>query len=717
MKNFLIPIFVIFYFSVHVFGQEPNKPVPLKVKKANGSFESGSYFDAVTKCENAFKRLGTRGSLKEKGAMAFNVAEANRVLGNYNDANKWYGVCIELKYFEIVPEVYFLKGNMLRMMGDFSNALKTYDSYKKIAPNSMSKEIESAILSIQKYKNFISDESITIVNCETKLNTKQYDMSPSYADKKSKTIYFSSSREESFGAERDLITGHKFMDIFMAVYDDKGNPTVVRSVDTKGVINTSENEGPLCFDAKKKTMYFTRCPNENKMNLGCDIWRADLIGEEFENPIKIVLKQSDDISVGHPCLTEDGNMLIFASDMKQNLKGEKSYGGKDLWYVLYDKKNKTWESDPHNMGGEINTFANELFPSLGPKGELYFASDGHSGIGGLDIFISQREGTENKWFGIKNLGSPINSSGNDFGLCTVDGKSGFFSSERKTSSSSEYTTDIWSFSVPPNLFDLKVIVYEAGSQGKKIGGAKVEIEVSDGIKWEGITSDNDKDKGRTEKWTERKDKSRYVLVDKTFNLKASKQGYYEDLKGAKFSTIGLDQSQSFLIEMTLLPIAEIRPPEVRYPLDQWTFINDATCNSSDSLEYLFKLLDQNQNITIDLNSHTDARDTELHNNALSQNRAVAVYNYLVAKGIDPRRISPNGKGESEPAIWIDENGMEQTLNENYINQFKITDKAKYEQLHQLNRRTTVKITSTEFDPNTATPADASRSKFITPLPR
>ena len=207
------------------------------------------------------------------------------------------------------------------------------------------------------------------------------------------------------------------------------------------------------------------------------------------------------------------------------------------------------------------------------------------------------------------------------------------------------------------------------------------------------------------------------MVDKSYTLKASKQGYYEDKRGAKFSTIGLDQSQSFLIEMTLLPIAEIRPPEVRYPLDQWTFINDASCMSNDSLQYLFQLLDENQNITIDLYSHTDARDTEIHNQALSENRSKAVYNFLVDKGIDSRRIKPIGKGESEPAKLILENGEEVTLTEVYINQYKLTDKVKFEELHQLNRRTTVKITSTDFDQNTALPADPSWRNYITPLPR
>ena len=720
MKQFVITLFLFVSNCGFLLSQgikEREREMPKYVADANATFFSGNYFEALTKCEKAYKRLGTKGTIREKGSMAFNIAEANRYLSRYDDANKWYGVCIELKYFERVPEVYFYKGNMLKMMGDFSSASKIYESYKKIAPKSMYKDVDDAISSLQKFKDFSIEESKVVVKCESKINSNKYDMSPSFADKKGKVIYFATSRDESFGTSRDLVIGHKYMDIFMATYDEKGNPSDVRSIDTKGIVNTSQSEGSVCFDSKKKIMYFTRCPNPSKVSLGCDIWQVDVIGEDFENPIKLNLKPADSISVGHPCITEDGNMLIFSSDLKMNSKGEKSFGGKDLWYVLYDKKTKSWGSVPTNMGSEFNTIGDELFPSISSDGNLYFSSDGHIGIGGLDIFLAERDGVENKWKNVKNIGYPINSIGNDYGICAINKNSGFFTSERKTSLSNEYTADIWSYSVPPNLFDLKVVVYEAGNKSKKIEGANVEVLVSDGTKWEGLTSDKGKEKGKTEKWTEKKDKSRYVLAEKSYILKASKEGYYEDIRGAKFSTIGMDRSQSFLVEMTLLPIKEIRPPEVRYPLDQWTFINDASCMSNDSLQYLFELLDQNQNITIDLYSHTDARDTEIHNQALSENRSKSVYNFLVDKGIDPRRIKPVGKGESVPATLILENGEEVILKEEYINQFKLSDKAKFEQLHQINRRTTVLITSTEFDANTAPPADPSWRKYKTPLPR
>jgi len=716
----LILLFSLFVLGVtNVYSQE--KQDPKYIREANFAFNSGNYFEAAPKCENAFKKLGVKGSLKQKGAMAFKVAESYRNMERYEKANEWYGVCLELRYFDVNPNIYYYKANMQKMLKDFNGAAKTYKEYKRVAPESKQKEIDALIEGCETFKGFEEFESKIIAKAETKINTKEFDMAPSFGDKKGKKIYFSSSREDAFGKDRDPITGQKYMDIFVAEYDDKMNPVNVKSIDTKGIINTAENEGSVCFDAKKKTMYFTRCPNKAKAELGCNIWMADINGEDFDNITKIILKANDTVSVGHPCVTEDGMMLIFASDMVKNSLGEPSFGGRDLWYVNYNKKEKMWDSIPKNMGPVFNTGGNELFPSVGPKGQLFFATDGLPGIGGLDIFSAERVGTENKWIKPKNIGTPFNSPGNDYAMCDFDGKSGFFTSERKTSSSVEYTPDIWSYSIPPNLSDLRVVVYELGNKNKKIEGAKVIVTELDGQTWEGTTDKT----GRTEKWVDRKDKSRYITEGKDYQIKASKARYFTDKNGAKFTTIGLDNSQSFLIEIPLIPI-EIRTPEVRYPLDQWSFINDATCKSLDSLKFLENLLKDNPTLVIELYSHTDARDTEIHNQALSENRAKAVYTYLVdQKGIDPRRIKPIGRGEAEPAKWIDETGKEIVLNETYINQFKATDKAKFEKLHQINRRTTVKIVfqpgSTdlplEFDAATAAPADVKYKVFINPLPR
>ena len=718
MKRIIILSFALLTSIISLSQQgKQGKQEPKYLREAKKAFDAKNYFDASIKCQAAFKKLGTKGTIKEKGNMAFRVAESFRNLEKYDKANEWYSVCVELKYFNEKPEVYFLKGEMQRMLRDFDGALKSYKEFKKIAPNNKKQEVDNAIASCEKYKDFDSNEPKIIIKSENKINTKNFDMAPAYFDKKGKVIYFGSSREESFGSGRDPITGEKYMDIFVATYDDAGNPTGVKSIDKEGIINTAQNEGTVCFDSKKKTMYFTRCPNAEKANLGCDIWKADLNGESFENVVKLKLKKDSTISVGHPCLTEDGMMLIFASDMQES-GGTKCLGGMDLWFVNYDKKNKNWDSIPKNMGPDFNTSGNELFPSLGSKGQLYFASNGWPGIGGMDIFEAERVSpTENKWKNVVNKGYPFNSPGNDYAICDFDGKSGFFTSERKAGATLEYAPDIWSFSTPPDLFDLRVVVYEIGKKNQRIEKAKVDVTctTSKDMKWNGETDA----KGSTIKWADKGKGVRYITVGNEYQIMASKQGYFENKKGAKISTVGLDQSQSFIVEIPLIPIGEIRTPEVRYPLDQWTFINDATCMSNDSLKFLADLLIENPNVTIDLFSHTDARDTEIHNKVLSENRAKAVYKYLVEqKGVDPRRIRPEGKGESEPAKWKDETGKEFVLTEEYINQFKASDKPKFEKLHQINRRTTAKITSVDFEPETTKlVADPNWMKFTSPLPR
>ena len=170
----------------------------------------------------------------------------------------------------------------------------------------------------------------------------------------------------------------------------------------------------------------------------------------------MLFRSGDSISVGHPCITGDGQMLIFASNMAGG------YGGKDLWYLTYNKKEKAWDSKPINMGPSINTAGNELFPSLSPTDSLlFFASDGHPGVGGLDIFkaviSTSTKDALKKWSNVENMLKPINSSSNDYALTIrKDLKSGYFTSERSNPKNRTYTPDLYSFTTPPVLYDLKI---------------------------------------------------------------------------------------------------------------------------------------------------------------------------------------------------------------------------------------------------------------------
>jgi peptidoglycan-associated lipoprotein len=421
-------------------------------------------------------------------------------------------------------------------------------------------------------------------------------------------------------------------------------------------------------------------------------------------PIKQQFRLNDSVSLGHPCVTKDEKMLIFASDAS-DINGIKSFGGRDLWSVnfVYNKKKKMYElSDVKNLGPKINTAANELFPTIGSNGDLFFASDGHPGFGGLDIFVVAKDSlnpTLNSWPGDpENLGSPINSQSNDYAIYDNNRTSGYFTSERK-SPNGEYTPDIYSYNLPEVkvLFDLNVIVYDRKSKARLEGATVYLTEVDGDFSDEKSTNA----KGKTN-W-EKEGEKRIIIGNKTYKITATKEGYVNDIRGTVITTVGLTASKSFTVEISLLPMRDIVLNEVLYVINQWTFVNDVKiCSSADSLKAVKEELDQFPNVVIKIFSHTDSRNTDEKNQTLSENRARAYYSALVDLGIDPRRIIPEGRGEKEPRKWIDENGKEIILTEEYINTFAKTDNKKYEKLHQLNRRTTAEVVRQDFDPTKET---------------
>ncbi len=702
-------VFILTYLCVSIWSYGQNRAV----LKAENSFIGGRYCEAAEKCSLAYAKLARKGNAakKTKGEMAFKTAECYRFTDKYKEANEWYDRAILLDYQSVVPEVYLHNGDVLRRIGDIDKALKNFELYKKLNPND--KYLEAQIQSCTNYKNYVAYKTKHIIVNQASINKKEYDMAPMFADRKETKLFFVSNRLGSTGDETDEISCMNFMDIWVSEIDKKGNWGEPKLIDKTGLINTPDHEGSVTFDGRGKTMFFTRCPVNKKFNLGCDIWMSEMKGQnEWNEPKKVNLKTHDSISVGHPCVTDDGKFLVFASDMPGG------FGGKDLWYTSYDKKTDSWIT-PKNMGPEINTKGNELFPTFGKDGALYFASDGLVGLGGLDLFKATKLGEQMKWEDPKNLGYPLNSECNDYALYELTESKGYFTSERK-SPSGQYSPDIYKYELPPDFFDLKVIVGEIGDKNIRLSDVKVEVKGTDGSSMEGYTKDG------LVQWTKKSDGSRYINKDVSYSVSISKEGYLEDKKGAKFTTVGLTTGQNFIIEMNLLPIKPILLPEVRYPLNQWTLLVDQTINSPDSLLIVYNTLEDYPNIVLELSSHTDSRGKDPENQKLSENRARACYKYLVEqKGVDPRRIVPIGKGETDPrTIWkkgteyfvskpSDMTGVESIqLTEKYIEQFKTTDNQLYEKLHQYNRRTEARILKTDFNPNTAPAADPNFAKFV-----
>ena len=680
--------------------------------KANEAYASERYNEGAKLCEEAYNKISRKKgqrSLLRKGRMAFMTAECYRHTERYREANDWYHKCVLLEYENTQPEVMLYKGDMLLMMREYEEAKEAYTKYKELAPSD--ERGQAGIDACNKNETFQANKGREIIENEVRINKPELDMAPMFGDRKMSAMYFSSSRDGCTGKGKDPRSGEAYTDIWVVQFDKKGQPTEPKLIEGEG-INTDQNEGAVCFDERKKKMFFTRCPNEKKKNLGCDIWVSDTKGKTaWGEPTKLELKTNDTISVGHPC-TKDGKFLIFASDMPGG------FGGRDLWYSQYDRKSDSW-SAPKNMGPEINTAGDELFPSFALNGDLFFATNGRPGLGGLDIFrATPVEGEENKWEKPANIGAPVNGEHNDYAIIEKDPRHGYFTSERK-GPNGEGGGDIYSYEIPPFLYSLKVIVADEVEKDR-LEGVEVNVTGSDGTSWAGITDEN----GGVF-WDKKPTGDRYINEEESYKINIkSIEGYYENKVPSEITTIEVAYNQDFVIEMGLFPKRPIRLPEVRYPLNKWSFVVDSTINSPDSLLYVYNLLKDRPELVLELSSHTDSRGGAKRNQTLSENRARACYKYLVEeKGIDPRRIIPVGKGENEPRkVWLMDGTYhakqpkgdefeEIVLTEAYINKFS-RDRKTFEMLHAMNRRTEGAVYSLEFDPETAEDADPKYKEYL-----
>lgn len=674
------------------------------VREANEKYRNEEFCDGAAKCALAYTKIvrKTAGALRLKADMAFKTAECYRNTESPKLASEWYEKAILLKYQETDPVVYLYNGDMYLIAGDLKRSISNFEQYLAKVPGDERATI--GLKSAQKRQEYIDNRGRYIVSNESKINTSGIEMAPMFGDRKNIQMVFSTTKQNGTSSDKDPRTCEGYFDLWVATLDKNGNWTEPKAL--QGDVNTEDNEGTVCFDGRGKTMFFTRCPNVKKQNLGCEIWKAELNGNVWGKTSKLTLKSHDSISVGHPCVSEDGKFLIFASDMPGG------YGGKDLWYTIYDRRSDSW-STPANMGSGINTPGDELFPTFSKNGDLYYASNGLEGMGGLDIFKATKAGDENKWENPKNMGSPINSEYNDYALVEHTDRTGYFTSERK-GSVSEFKGDIWKYELPPNLFDLTVNVGEVGDMTKKkrIPNVPVTVKLNNGTVINGTTNEQGK-----VFWEKKPDGSRFIPEEEDFAISlGTLGGYKENTKVEKFSTKGLMYNQSFVIDMEMVPEKVFRLPEVRYPLSKWDLLVDSTINSKDSLEYVYHLLTEYPGMVLELNSHTDSRGSDNLNRVLSDNRAKACYKYLVEeKGIDPRRIVPIGRGEDLPQT-IEENGKTIKLTEAYINQFKKSNPTEFERLHQLNRRTDARVLSMEFDPDTAPAAKPEYLQFK-PLPK
>jgi len=632
--------------------------------KAYTTYDAGEYYAAIDQFKDAYQKTSDK---KEKLNIAFYIAECYRKTDNSPQAALWYGKVIAKDYENPLSILYY--ADALRMNQNYEEAKAQYQRFKELVPDDP--RGSDGILSCDFALQWMDQPTGYQVDEQKFINSKFSDYSPAYSRSDFQELYFTSSRDETMGNAEHGGTGQQFADIFFSTMDKKGKWSTPLPLPEP--INTEAEEGTPVFSADFNTMYFTRCNVSKRKALGCEIFKTTRSGDKWSEPESLALAE-DSVVVAHPALSPDENTLYFVSDMNGSTKTPEGTSSKDLWMVT--RSENGW-SDPVNLGSPVNTAGDEIFPFVHPDGTLYFSSDGHIGMGGLDIYKATK--TENSEWQVENMKYPVNSSADDFGIVfEKDRESGYFSSSRK----GKTVDDIYSFMLPPLKFTIVGLVKDEKTD-EIIPDAIIKSIGSDGITLDTKSGNDGQFRFTLKPGTD------YVFI-------AEKTGF---LKGKeRESTKGIGKSTEFKTEIFLSSIeTPIEVENIFFDLDK----ADLRPESMVSLDRLVETLNDNPNIVIELGSHTDARASDEYNIDLSRRRAQSVVNYLIEKGISRERLVAKGYGESQPKKVDKQDHAAYTflpegtsLTENYIN--GLGDDDRMEMAHFLNRRTEFKVLRTDF---------------------
>ncbi|WP_444704765.1 PorE family type IX secretion system protein [Mariniphaga sediminis] len=623
------------------------------------SHEIGEYYKAIEKYRKASRKEKDRVKRRE---YAYAIAECYHYIGDYERAALYYRNAIRRGYGD--PAALLDLAEMLRSAQDYEEAIETYRMYLDTIPGD--ERARAGLEAIRKTQEWVANPSRHIVNPIKEINSRESDYAPVFVGGRDNEVIFTSSRKASTGKKESMITGQDYTDLFRATFSiQRQKWEQPQLLDENFVINTGEEEGAATLSPTGEQMIFTRCRYDKSQALGAELYSTSQSRGSWSDPIKVQVV-GDSLIAAHPALSYDGSELYFVSDMPGG------FGGKDIWKA--EKVGGAY-ANPVNLGEAINTPGDEMFPFARDNGELYFSSNYHMGMGGLDIFraVKNDDGT---WT-VENMGYPVNSPSDDFGIAYVEGENkGMFTSNRKGSRGD----DLYEFVVPPKIFRVDGEVFDKET-GNRIDGANVRIIGTDGTSLRLRTQDG-KFQMKLQPETE------YIFA-------AFKDGYLRDKASA--NTIGLEDSKDFRFELFLTPTdAPIKLDNINYEFGSWELLPQ----SKSSLDTLVATLMLNPTITIEIMSHTDHVGSDQFNFELSQKRAQSVVDYLIEKGISPQRLVAKGYGETWPKAVTRDQARQydflkrgDELTEEFI--LKLTEEQQ-ETARAINRRTEFRVLSTDF---------------------
>ena len=643
------------------------------MKKGEKFLAIGEYYEASNHFKQAYSR--TKATEREKrGQRAAKMAYCYDRMGQTQKAIAAYRNVIRYKQDSLETHLAFAR--LLLKNGNYREAEREYqgvlDSLNSAQNINLSKD-PSDIITLARNGITAARTAPTIKEQGSRytvkkmdiFNSRRSDFSPMFYGDAFDQLYFTSTRNEAVGDELSGITGTKAGDIFYSEKDDKGKWGKPETIETG--LNTEFDEGACCFSTDQREMYLTQCVTDPSYPRYATIAVAQRSDAAWGKATKMEITKDTLSSYAHPAISPDGQWLYFVSDMP----GGK--GGLDIWRI---RLTSAGLGGVENVGAPINTPGDEMFPTFRPNGDLYFSSDGHPGMGGLDVFIAT-VGSNGK-YQLEHPGYPLNSHGDDFGL-TFEGvhNRGFFSSNRDNGRGFDH---IYSFENSEIIQSIKGWVYEM--DGYELPAAQVYLIGDDG------TNKKLSVKGDGSFEQVIKPNVRYIML-------ASCKGFLNHKE--ELCVEPATDSEEYTLQF---PLASIRVPvlidNIFYDFDKATLRPESTA----ALDELVKMLQENPNVTIELSAHCDYRGSASYNKTLSQHRAQAVVDYLIAHGIPADRLTPVGYGKEKPKTirkkltekypWLKENDV---LSEEFI---KKLNEEQQEICNQLNRRTEFIVLRTTY---------------------
>ena len=632
-----------------------------KLSDAEEKQRIGEYYEAAA----IYRKVYTKTSPKKRdlrGYIAYRMAECNRLINNTAKATSAYMNAIRYDYPD--STVYLRMGQMLQKTGRYPEAIKNYDIYMENDPSNLLaiNGIQGCELAPGWKKNPTRYE----VRRMDKFNSRRGEFSPMLAGDKYDQLYFASSRSKDKDAKVSAITGQNNNNLFLVKQDEKG--AWLAPVELEDEVNTEYDEGTPSFFPDGNTMYYTYCAQDPEGPRTAEIYISTRSSAKWGKGTRATIVKDSVTALGHPSISPDGKYLYFVSDAVGG------FGGKDIFRARVAGNDF---GPMENLGEEINTPGDEMFPYVRDSVTLYFASNGHPGMGGLDLFKATQDST-GKW-NVENLGAPINSMGDDFGI-TFAGKEerGFFCSNRNDARGYDH---IYSFELPTITIFIEGIVNDVDEY--PIEDATVRIVGKDGL---------------NVKVPVKKDGTYRVELERDIRyvMMASARGYLN--QNYELHTGPEEKNETYIVDFFLSPISKpVVIDNIFYDFDKATLRPE----SKKALDEMIKMLNDNPNVTIELGAHTDRKGTDQYNERLAQRRAQSVVDYLIAGGIEAARLEAKGYGESVP----------KTINKKMAKQFDFLKEGdvlteefilalppeQQEIADQINRRTEFKVLRTNYN--------------------